>query len=159
MGKTHKKDYQLVLLIVDAIIIAFLTLILIHLINVKNGKSHYIFIPDIELEELNKSRTIEYDEEYDVNSDSYAIMKTVNEFKQKYIDGNELLLFFGFIYVLTVTSVIARNIGRFGAKIHYAYYRHYLRKNNPNQYLRELPNNFGVAIASLITDSSIENKI
>ena len=163
MVKTHKKDNQLTLLVADIILIAFLTSVLMHLINVKNGKSHYIFIPNIVIEETKKSVTQTLKEEKlnsgeDVNSEEYAIRKTIRDFMHNYIEGNELLIFFSFIYVLAVTSTIARNIGRFGAKIHYAYYKHYLKRHNPNQYLRELPNNFGVAIASLITDSTIENK-
>lgn len=173
MVKTQKRGYQLAAIIADIIIIVFFTIILIHLINVKNGKSHYIFLNYEKYEtslSRNKTKSNTVTSNTTANTNSTEINTTekqleesqvsglVEEFAEKYIYGNELLIFFGFIYILIVTSVISHLIGRFGGKIHYAYYKHYLKKNNPYQYYRELPNNFGVAIASLIVDSSIENK-
>lgn len=58
---------------------------------------------------------------------------------------------------MIVFNVIGAIIGAIKGKIKIARENKYIKKTNPYIYYRELPNNFGIGITSLLFDSTIEN--
>lgn len=67
------------------------------------------------------------------------------------------IIFYSIFLTLIVFSGIGTILGVIKGKLQIAKENKYIKKTNPYIYYRELPNNFGIGITSLLFDSTIEN--
>lgn len=69
-----------------------------------------------------------------------------------------ILFVTGFLIIFMVLGLMSSMKGILKAKIFMAKSRNEIQKTNPYIYYRELPNNYGIGIATILIDSTIENE-
>ncbi len=73
---------------------------------------------------------------------------------------------FGYLYAILLSAVLLSMVaipvgilvGKLRARHKIAQTNRYIKQTNPYQYYKELPNNYGIGIATLLGDSTIENE-
>ncbi len=91
---------------------------------------------------------------------TYAIIFKCFEFYILQSEGANLLglIVFAFFFLMMTSTVIGAVVGIVRGALVIARENKAIKKINPYTYLRELPNSFGIGVASLLVDSSIENQ-
>lgn len=146
----YKKAFSTKATVISAsilfVIISILICIFIFLYKTPIGEP--VFLPDIIKDSLvNSPEEILYYEE------SGGIILFEDN-----ISKISILATFGLMFIFFFSSFSGVVNGFLRGKMHIRRENKYIKKTNPYIYYRELPNNFGVGVTSLLFDSTIENK-